>query len=90
MTGQNDDATRLGGETRSRPHFKREENLSLSEELFKEQRNSGATPLPTEKRESLDFATLQQMQLEELLAMRRSNRFATQSNLTDKNLFFKF
>ena len=89
MTGQNDDAARPSGETRARPHFKREENLSISEELFKEQRNSGATPLPTDKRESLDFATLQQMPHEELLAIAAVEKIVDAAQLDRQELVFQ-
>ena len=73
----------------ARPQFKREEKLSLSEELFKEQRNSGATPLPTEKRESLDFATLQQMPTDELLAMHDIENIANAEKLDRQELVFQ-
>ena len=88
MNGQDDDADRPHGESRARPHFRREETLSLSEELFKEQRNSGVTPLPNEKRESLDFATLQQMPPEELLANAKLERIANSEQMDRQELVF--
>ncbi len=89
MNGQDDDADRPQGASRARPHFRREETLSLSEELFKEQRNSGVTPLPTEKRESLDFATLQQMPPEELLANARIEGIPNAEQLDRQELVFQ-
>ena len=89
MTGQDDDDSRSKGEPRSKPQFKREETLSLSEELYKEQRSSGATPLPVERRESLDFATLQQMPIGDLLANANTEHIANAEKLDRQELIFQ-
>ena len=89
MTGQDDDDSRSKGEPRAKPQFKREETLSLSEELYKEQRNSGATPLPVERRESLDFATLQQMPIGDLLANANAEHIANAEKLDRQELIFQ-
>ena len=89
MTGQDDHVARSKGDPRSKPQFKREDTLSLSEELFKEQRNSGATPLPVERRESLDFATLQQMPIEDLLANANTEHIANSEQLDRQELIFQ-
>jgi len=91
MTGQDDDAAaaaRSKSDPRPKPQFKREETFSFSEELFKEQRNSGATPLSVERRESLDFATLQQMPLEDLLANANTEHIASPEQLDRQDLIF--
>ncbi len=89
MTGQDDDAASSIGESRARPQSRRGETLSLSEELFKEKRNLGATPLPTEKREPLDFATLQQMPTDELLAIANIEHIANAEQLDRQELVFQ-
>ena len=89
MTGQDDDGVRTKGDPRTKTQIKREDTLSLSEELFKEQRNSGATPLPIEPRESLDFATLQQMHTDELLAIAKIERIANAEQLDRQELVFQ-
>ena len=89
MTGQDDDAAVPKGESHARPQFKREETLSLSEELFKEQRNSGATPLSPEKRPLLDFASLQQMSPEELMEHARVENIAGPEKLDRQELVFQ-
>ncbi len=89
MTGQDDDAAPATGESRVRPQSRREETLSISEELFKEKRNLGATPLPSEKREPLDFATLQQMTTDELLAIANIEQIANAEQLDRQELVFQ-
>ena len=89
MTGQDDDTARPIGDPRTKTQLKREETLSLSEELFKEQRTSGSTLLPVERRETLDFATLQQMPLDELLAIARIERIANAEQLDRQELVFQ-
>jgi len=89
MTGHEDDATHSNGEPRKRSPFRREENLSLSEELFKEQRNSGVAPLPTEKRPNLDFATLQQMSGAELLTIAQVESILSPELLDRQELIFQ-
>ncbi len=89
MNGQNDDAALPKGELHARTRFKREETLSLSEELFKEQRNSGATPFSNEKRPSLDFASLQQMSIEELLEHARVEGIANAARMDRQELVFQ-
>ena len=89
MNGQYDDATSPKGELRARLQLKREENLSLSEELFKEHRTSGSIPLPSERRESLDFATLQQMPLGELLAIAEIEGLANPGKMDRQELVFQ-
>ena len=89
MTGQDDDGVRPKGDPRTKTQIKREDTLSLSEELFKEQRNSGATPLPIERRESLDFATLQQMHSDELLAIAKIERIANAEQRDRQELVFQ-
>ncbi len=89
MTGQDEDAAVPKGESHARPQFKREETLSLSEELFKEQRNSGTTPLSPEKRPLLDFASLQQMSPEELMEHARVENIAGPEKLDRQELVFQ-
>ncbi len=89
MNGQDDDAALPKGEPHARPQFKREETLSLSEELFKEQRNSGATPLSPEKRPLLDFASLQQMTQDELLEHARVEKIPGADRLDRQELVFQ-
>lgn len=89
MTGQDDDAASPIGDSRVRPQSRREETLSISEELFKEKRNLGATPLPTEKREPLDFATLQQMTTDELLVNANIEQIANAEQLDRQELVFQ-
>ena len=89
MTGQDDDGARPKGDLRTKTQIKREDTLSLSEELFKEHRNSGTTPLPSERRESLDFATLQQMHSDELLAIAKIERIANAEQLDRQELVFQ-
>ncbi len=89
MNGPNDDAAFPKGELHARSRFKREETLSISEELFKEHRNSGATPLSPEKRPSLDFATLQPMPVEELLEHARVESIANAEKMDRDELVFQ-
>ncbi len=89
MTGQDDEGARPQGDPRTKTQIKRADTLSLSEELFKEQRNSGATPLPIERRESLDFATLQQMHSEELLKIAKIECIANAEQLDRQELVFQ-
>ena len=89
MNGQDDDVAPQHGELHSRPPQRREETLSISEELFKEQRNSGANPLSPEKRPLLDFASLQQMPHEELLEHARVENIANADKLDRQELVFQ-
>ena len=89
MTGQDDDAARPKGDLRTKTQIKREDTLSLSEELFKEHRNSGSTPLPVERRESLDFATLLQMHSDELLSIAKIEGIANAEQLDRQDLIFQ-
>ena len=89
MTGHDDDAALPIGESARTQSTRREETLSISEELFKEKRNLGATPLPIEKREPLDFATLQQMTTDELLAIAKIEHIANAEQLDRQELVFQ-
>jgi transcription termination factor Rho len=76
-------------EDHSVPKAKRPEALSFSEELFKEKRNSGASPIPAERRETLDFAILQKMSQSELLAIAEVERITNPDKLDRPELIFQ-
>jgi len=89
MTGLEDDSTRRQSDGRPKQNTRKEESLSLSEELYKVARNSGATPLMSERRDSLDFATLQKMTSDELLAIASVEKIADASRLDRQELIFQ-
>ena len=89
MTGLEDDSTRRQSDGRPKQNTRKEESLSLSEELYKVARNSGATPLMAERRDSLDFATLQKMTSDELLAIASVEKIADASRLDRQELIFQ-
>jgi transcription termination factor Rho len=89
MTGHEDDSTRRQSDGRPKQNTRKEESLSLSEELYKVARNSGATPLMSERRDSLDFATLQKMTSDELLAIASVEKIADASRLDRQELIFQ-
>jgi len=88
MTGHEDDANHPLSDTRSRPNHRKDEAISLSEELFKDQRNLGATPIPLERKSTLDFSTLQQMQTEELISIANLEKIANPTRLDRQELIF--
>jgi transcription termination factor Rho len=89
MTGHEDDAIHPLGDTRSRPNHQKDEAISLSEELFKVQRNLGANPIPLERKSTLDFSSLQQMQNEELIGIANLERIANADRLDRQELIFQ-
>ncbi len=89
MTGHEDDSSRRQSDGRPKQNTRKEESLSLSEELYKVARNSGATPLMAERRDSLDFATLQKMTSDELLAIASVEKIADASRLDRQELIFQ-
>ena len=89
MTGHEDDSSRRQSDGRPKQNTRKEESLSLSEELYKVARNSGATPLTAERRDSLDFATLQKMTSDELLAIASVEKIADASRLDRQELIFQ-
>lgn len=89
MTGHEDDANHSLSDTRSRPNHRKDEAISLSEELFKDQRNLGATPIPLERKSTLDFSTLQQMQTEELIGIANLEKIANANRLDRQELIFQ-
>lgn len=89
MTGHEDDVTRRQSDGRSKQNARKEDSLSLSEELYKVARNSGETPLLTERRDSLDFANLQKMTSEELLAIASVEKIVDASRLDRQELIFQ-
>jgi len=89
MTGLEDDSTRRQSDGRPKQNTRKEESLSLSEELYKVARNSGATPLMSERRDSLGFATLQKMTSDELLAIASVEKIADASRLDRQELIFQ-
>jgi transcription termination factor Rho len=89
MTGHEDDSSRRQSDGRPKQNTRKEESLSLSEELYKVARNSGATPLMSERRDSLDFATLQKMTSDELLAIASVEKIADASRLDRQELIFQ-
>lgn len=89
MTGHEDDVTRRQSDGRSKQNARKEDSLSLSEELYKVARNSGETPLLTERRDSLDFASLQKMTSEELLAIASVEKIVDASRLDRQELIFQ-
>lgn len=89
MTGHEDDAIHPLGDTRSRPNHQKDEAISLSEELFKVQRNLGASPIPLERKSTLDFSSLQQMQNEELIGIANLERIANADRLDRQELIFQ-
>jgi transcription termination factor Rho len=89
MTGHDDDPINPSRETRSRGASRKDDSLSFSEELFKEKRNSGAQPLPVETRATLDFAHLQQMPLEELIAVAKIENIQNFLLLDREELIFQ-
>ncbi|MEI7458886.1 MAG: transcription termination factor Rho [Pirellula sp.] len=89
MTGHEDDAIHPLGDTRSRPNHPKDEAISLSEELFKVQRNLGANPIPLERKSTLDFSSLQQMQNEELIGIANLERIANADRLDRQELIFQ-
>jgi len=89
MTGHEDDSTRRQSDGRPKQNTRKEESLSLSEELYKVARNSGATPLMSERRDSLDFATLQKMTSDEMLAIASVEKIADASRLDRQELIFQ-
>ncbi len=89
MTGHEDDAIHPVDDTRSRPNHQKDEAISLSEELFKIQRNLGANPIPLERKSTLDFSSLQQMQNEELIGIANVERIANADRLDRQELIFQ-
>jgi len=89
MTGHEDDSSRRQSDGRPKQNTRKEESLSLSEELYKVARNSGATPLMSERRDSLDFGTLQKMTSDELLAIASVEKIADASRLDRQELIFQ-
>lgn len=89
MTGHEDDVTRRQSDGRSKQNARKEDSLSLSEELYKVARNSGETPLLTERRDSLDFASLQKMTSEELIAIASVEKIVDASRLDRQELIFQ-
>lgn len=89
MTGHEDDATLPLGDTRSRPNHQKDLAISLSEELFKVQRNLGANPISLERKSTLDFSSLQQMQNEELIGIANLERIANADRLDRQELIFQ-
>lgn len=89
MTGHEDDSSRRQSDGRPKQNTRKEESLSLSEELYKVARNSGATPLMAERRDSLDFGTLQKMTSDELLAIASVEKIADASRLDRQELIFQ-
>jgi transcription termination factor Rho len=89
MTGHEDDAIHPLGDTRSRPNHQKDDAISLSEELFKVQRNLGASPIPLERKSTLDFSSLQQMQNEELIGIANLERIANADRLDRQELIFQ-
>ena len=89
MTGHEDDAIHPLGDARSKPNHQKDEAISLSEELFKVQRNLGANPIPLERKSTLDFSSLQQMQNEELIGIANLERIANADRLDRQELIFQ-
>jgi transcription termination factor Rho len=87
MSGQDDE---LSSSRIPRPKVPRkDEALSISEELFKDQRSSGVQPLSTEPRESLDFATLLQMPQESLVDLAEIEKIPNATKLDRQELVFQ-
>lgn len=89
MTGSDEDPLNTSRGFRPRGHSRKDDSLSLSEELFKVQRNSGANPLPSETRQSLDFSSLQLMTSEELLSIAEVEKIPNASKLDRQELIFQ-
>jgi transcription termination factor Rho len=89
MNGQDDDSFNPQRGARHKGPARREESLSISEELFKHQRGSGAEPLPSETREQLDFSMLQNMTNEELLSIAQVENIADAIKLDRQELIFQ-
>jgi len=89
MTGHEDDTTRSKSDSRQRSISRTDDNLSISEELFKNNRSSGTTPLPPANRTSLDFASLQQMQAPEILAIAQVEKIKNAELLDRQELIFQ-
>lgn len=89
MTGHEDDSTRTPSDGRPKQNARKEESISLSEELYKVARNSGSTPLLDQRRETLDFATLQKMTSEELFAIAAIEKIPDFSRLDRQELIFQ-
>jgi transcription termination factor Rho len=88
MTGYEDESNKPRSEMRSRPEPRKEETLSLSEELFKDKRN-GSPPSSVEKRPTLDFATLQQMTAEQLYENAAVEQIHNPEKLDRQELIFQ-
>jgi transcription termination factor Rho len=89
MTGNEDDGSRHTNENSHRPKHGKVDSLSLSEELFKDHRNSGVVPLPKDRRDPLDFATLQRMSIEELNHIAIVEKILDATQLDRQELIFQ-
>lgn len=89
MTGHEDDSAPFKSDHRAKVDNRSNETLSLSEELFKDKRNSGASPLSVERRPTIDFSVLQQMPNEELLAIAQVEKIPNADKLDRQELIFQ-